>query len=77
MYPDKKFEPNREEKHRYGIRYCSLIQIIKEVVNSAAATGSRNYQPMAMIALFVREPEGVTEVNSVRPAQEVNTYMEI
>jgi thioesterase domain-containing protein len=45
-----------------------LFQYIKEVVNSAAAMGSRHYQPIAMLTLYARQSEGMTEFK-FRPAR--------
>jgi hypothetical protein len=45
-----------------------LFQYIKEVVNSAAAMGNQNYQPIAMFTLYARASGTVTEFK-FRPAR--------
>jgi hypothetical protein len=49
-------------------RAAYLFQYIKEVVNSAAAMGNQNYQPIAMFTLYARGSEAVTEFK-FRPAR--------
>jgi hypothetical protein len=54
----------RQDKNRAEY----LFQYIKEVVNSSAAMGSQHYQPIAMLTLYARNSEGVTEFK-FRPAR--------